>query len=152
LSTYFVNPVNEIAKTIVKTPEQIEFAEIFERLERDFQISKADVARALTVERSYVSMLIKGQRTPHLRMLQAMRDFEKRLQAGRETAPPAVSDEDEVNRLYHQIVAMKQHDPSNFEVVKKVIETLAPASSKTASGAGRLLKKVSDAVQNDVLK
>jgi len=137
---------------LVKTPEQIEFAEIFERLEKEFNTSKADVARALTIERSYVSMLIKGQRTPHLRTLQAMRDFEKRLRIGRDTAPAPGSPEEELNRLYQQLAALERNDKPNFEVAKKVIQSLAPPSLKPASGAGRLLKKVSDAVRKDALK
>ena len=50
--------------TPTSSPEQIEFAQIFERLAKDFDMTKADVARALLINRSYVSMLVEGQREP----------------------------------------------------------------------------------------
>ena len=88
--------------TPVLTAGQIEFAGIFERLERDFKIRRADVARALLIERSYVSMLINGQRTPHIRTLESMRELEKRLLAGRhlEAAEP----DTELSRVFQQLI------------------------------------------------
>ena len=139
-------------KTFVKTPEQIEFAEIFERLEKTHQITKADVARALTIERSYVSMLIQGQRTPHLRTLQAMREYEQRLQRERQTAPAPGSPQEELHRLSHLLATMERHDRTSFEAAKKVIETLGAASAKPAGRASRLLKKVSDSLTKETLK
>jgi integrase len=55
---------------------QNEFADIFWRLERDFKMTKAAVARSLRIERSYVTILINGKRTPHIRTLETMREFE----------------------------------------------------------------------------
>jgi hypothetical protein len=62
----------------VLTAGQIEFAVIFERLARDFKMTKGAVARVLRVERSYVTMLVSGKRTPHIRVLEAMRELEMR--------------------------------------------------------------------------
>jgi hypothetical protein len=50
---------------------QIEFAQIFERLAKEFKFAKADVARSLSIERSYVSMILNGQRKPGKRLLEA---------------------------------------------------------------------------------
>ena len=70
----------------VLTAGQIEFAEIFERLARDFKMTKGAVAHALRVERSYVTMLVSGKRIPPIRMLEAIRELEMRHQAGRRVA------------------------------------------------------------------
>ncbi len=112
--------------TPVITAGQVEFAEIFERLERDFQINKAAVARALRIERSYVSMLIKGQRTPHIRGLQDMRELEQRLLAGRD--PAAVAEDTELNRLLHELKTLEQNDRPTYEAVRQLVAALAKAS------------------------
>jgi transcriptional regulator with XRE-family HTH domain len=129
----------------VKTAEQIEFAEIFERLEKAFNLSKADVARALRIERSYVSMLIKGQRTPHLRTLESMRELEKKMLAGR-SSEIAEEGGSELNRLFIRLTKLERTDPVTFAGVKRVIESLVPASSKPTSVSSRLLKKAAASV------
>jgi transcriptional regulator with XRE-family HTH domain len=129
----------------VKTAEQIEFTEIFERLEKEFNVSKAEVARALRVERSYVSMLIKGQRTPHIRTLESMRELEKKMFAGR--IPETAAGESELNRIFNQLAELERTNRDKFEVAKRVIESLAPVSSKPASASSRLLKKAAASVR-----
>ena len=126
--------------TPILTAGQLEFVEIFERLEREFKISKAAVARALRIERSYVSMLISGKRTPHIRILESMREFEKRMLAGRETQAPA-EEESELNQLIKLIKLLEQNDPTKFQAIKVVVDALAKTSSKTAAAASKLLKK-----------
>ena len=113
---------------------QIEFAEIFERLARDFKMTKAAVARALRVERSYVTMLVSGKRTPHIRTLEAMRDLEMRKQAGREQHDVPQGD-NELNLLLHQLKTLKETDPPKFEAAKQVVAALAQTSSKSVSSA-----------------
>ncbi len=125
--------------TPVITAGQVEFADIFARLERDFKISKAAVARALRIERSYVSMLIKGQRTPHIRVLHDMRELEKRMVTGRD--PETAEADTELNRIMQQLKIMEQHDRPKFEAVKQVVAALTEASSKPASGGSNRLKK-----------
>jgi transcriptional regulator with XRE-family HTH domain len=125
--------------TPVITAGQVEFAEIFERIERDFKISKAAVARALRIERSYVSMLIKGQRTPHMRVLQDMRELEKRLLAGRD--PEGAEEDTELSRIVQQIKILEQHDRPKFEAVKQVVASLVQTSSKPAAAATKRGKK-----------
>ncbi len=131
--------------TPVITAGQIEFAEIFERLERDFKISKAAVARALRIERSYVSMLIKGQRTPHIRVLQDMREYEKRLVSGRD--PESAEEDTELNRIVQQLKTLEQYDRPKFEAAKQVVASLAQTSSKPAVAASKLLKKAAASVR-----
>ena len=63
-------------------PEQNEFAQIFERLAKAFKMTKADIARVILINRSYVSMLVEGQREPSIRILEAMRGLEKRMRKG----------------------------------------------------------------------
>lgn len=125
--------------TPVITAGQVEFAEIFERIERDFKISKAAVARALRIERSYVSMLIKGQRTPHMRVLQDMRELEKRLVAGRD--PEASEEDTELSRIVQLLKTLEQYDRPKFEVAKQVVASLAQTSSKPASAASKRSRK-----------
>ena len=136
--------------TPVLTAGQIEFAEIFDRLEKQFKISKAAVARALRIERSYVSMLINGQRTPHIRTLEAMRELEKRMMAGR-GPEPAGEEETEFNRICKQLAVLEKTDRTKFEVAKTVIESLAPAPAGSkpaaaAAAASKLLKKAAASV------
>ena len=128
--------------TPVLTAGRLEFEEIFKRLERDFKMSKAAVARALLIERSYVTMLINGQRTPHIRLLESMRTFEKQMRTGR--APGAAEAETEFDRTVRQMKALEQNDPPRFEVVRQVVESMAQssASSKPVSAASKRLKKL----------
>lgn len=133
--------MNNLAKTV----EQIEFAEIFGRLEKEFNVSKAEVARALRIERSYVSMLIKGQRTPHIRTLESMRELEKKMFAGK-TLETSAGDS-ELNRIFNQLAELERTNRDKFEVAKRVIESLTPVSSKPASASSRLLKKAAASVR-----
>jgi transcriptional regulator with XRE-family HTH domain len=126
--------------TPILTASQLEFVEIFERLEREFKISKAAVARALRIERSYVTMLISGKRTPHIRILESMREFEKRMLTGRQTEGPA-EEETELNQLIKLIKLLEQYDPPKFQTIKQVVYAMAQTSSKTATAASKLLKK-----------
>jgi hypothetical protein len=118
----------------VLTAGQIEFAEIFDRLARDFKMTKSAVARALRVERSYVTMLVSGQRSPHFRTLEAMRELEMRQQAGREQHDVPQFD-NELNLLIHQLKTLKETDPPKFEAAKQVVAALAQTSSKSATSA-----------------
>jgi len=136
--------------TPVITAGQVEFAEIFERLERDFKISKAAVARALRVERSYVSMLIKGQRTPHIRVLQDMRELEKRMVSGRD--PEAAEEDTELNRIMQQLKTLEQHDRPKFEAVMQVVAALTQTSSKPDRGVSKHLKQAADSLRKPVSK
>jgi hypothetical protein len=61
---------------------QSEFAHIFQRLAEDFKMTKGAVARSLSIERSYVSMILKGQRTPCKQLMEALRALEGRLMGG----------------------------------------------------------------------
>lgn len=132
--------------TPVKTVGQIEFAAIFDRLEKEFNLSKAEVARALLIERSYVSMLIKGQRTPHIRTLESMRELEKKMLAGR-ASESGTEGESVLNRLHSILTELERTDRASFTVAKRVIESLAPVSSKPASASSKLLKKAAASVR-----
>lgn len=132
--------------TPILTASQLEFVEIFERLEREFKISKAAVARALRIERSYVTMLISGKRTPHIRILESMREFEKRMLTGRQTEGPA-EEETELNQLIKLIKLLEQYDPPKFQTIKQVVYAMAQTSSKTATAASKLLKKTAASKQ-----
>ena len=132
--------------TPILTASQVEFVEIFERLEREFKISKAAVARALRIERSYVTMLISGKRTPHIRILESMRELEKRMLTGRQTEGPA-EEETELNHLIKLIKLLEQYDPPKFQTIKQVVYAMAQTSSKTATAASKLLKKTSASKQ-----
>lgn len=137
---------------LVKTAEQIEFAEIFERLEKAFNISQSQVARALRVERSYISMLVKGKRTPRIRTLEDMRDLEKSMQAaqiaasGETEAAGKGESASRLNRILLQLSELERTDPATFAVAARMIESLAPVSSKPASAASRLLNKAAAGV------
>jgi transcriptional regulator with XRE-family HTH domain len=113
----------------VLTAEQIEFAEIFERLERDFKMTKAAVSRALHIERSYVTMLIKGQRTPRIRTLEAMRELEKRQRVGDDESGAPEGD-NELHQLFHQLKTLKDTDPPTFQVAKRVLVALVLTGSQ----------------------
>jgi transcriptional regulator with XRE-family HTH domain len=132
--------------TLVKTAEQIEFAAIFARLEKALDISRAEVARALRVERSYISMLINGQRTPRGRLLEDMRELEKEMLAGRSTKP-ATEGESELNRVFNQLRTLERTEPAKFEAARLMIQSLVPVNSKPASAASKLLKKASASVR-----
>lgn len=131
--------------TPVLTAGQVEFAEIFERLERDFKMTRADVARALHIERSYVSMLIKGQRTPHIRLLESMRALEKGLVASHDPATPAFEDT-KLNRMMEQLKTLEKTDPTKFELARNMVDALAQNSSKQDVAASKLLKKAAASV------
>jgi transcriptional regulator with XRE-family HTH domain len=130
---------------------QLEFAGIFARLERKFKLTKAEVARELRIERSYVSMLIKGQRSPRPRILEDMRSLEKRLLAG-PNAEGAQAADPEVNRLIRQVMELAQTDRPKFEVVKQVVNSYSQANSKPAAAASKLLKKAAASVQKPASK
>lgn len=136
-----------------KTVEQIEFEEIFSRLESEFKLSQAAVARALMVERGYVSMLLKGRRTPSTRTLADMRALEKRLRSAAPGSEPLKLESDDLPQLYERLAYMKKNDRPNFEVAKRVIESLSPLPSSVADvGATTALKQAAASVLKDAPK
>ena len=132
---------------------QIEFAAIFGRLERKFKLTKAEVARELRIQRSYVSMLINGQRTPRNRVLEDMRSLEKRLLAGPNSESVEAADP-EVNRVIRQLKELAQTDRLKFEAASQVVNSLAQtrSSSKPAAAASKLLKKAAASVHKPASK
>jgi hypothetical protein len=97
-------------------------------------------------------MLINGQRTPHIRLLESMRTFEKQMRAGR--APEAAETETDYNRVCRQVKALEQNDHSKFEVIMQVVESMAQssASSKPVSAASKRLKKAGASVHKPASK
>ena len=107
----------------VSTPEQIEFAQIFDRLAKDFNVTQGNIAKSLSIERSYVYMLIKGQRRPSKRLLESLRALEVRLRGG---DPNAWEDLDnELRPLLDLLKKLKERDRPGFLVAKRVVEALA---------------------------
>ena len=130
----------------ISTDYQAEFSAIFARLEKDHQLTKAAVARALRVERSYVTMLLRGQRTPHLRILESMRELEQRLAVGHENQRVAPETESELNRVIEQLRALERADRPKFEVARQVVASLAESSSTSEKAAAKLLKSAAASV------
>jgi transcriptional regulator with XRE-family HTH domain len=77
---YIVKNVNEKSLTLLnpvsdfKTPEQVEFCELFAQLEA-IEISASDVARELKISPAAISLILKGKRSPREMTLVAMRRF-----------------------------------------------------------------------------
>jgi transcriptional regulator with XRE-family HTH domain len=111
---------------------QNEFAQIFERLAKDFKLTKAEVGRALLINRSYVSMLVEGQREPSIRILEAMRGLEKRMRKGDRDG---VAEDKELNNLMLELKTLKEMDPTAFQAVKKVVETLTTSLKSVAAAS-----------------
>ena len=130
----------------ISTDYQAEFSAIFGRLEKDHQLTKAAVARALRVERSYVTMLLRGQRTPHLRILESMRELEQRLSAGHENERGTPETESDLNRVIEQLRALERADRPKFEVARQVVASLAESSSSSEKAAAKLLKSAAASV------
>ena len=130
----------------VKTPEQVEIAEIFARLEKDFAMTKAEVGRELKIERGYVGMLIKGQRQPSQRTLEDFRKLEEQRRQAKQHGQAIEQKETELDDVISRIKLMERHDRPNFEVVKKIVESLPPTNSKASVAATKLLKKASPSV------
>ncbi len=107
---------------------QNEFAQIFERLAKDFKLTKAEVGRALLINRSYVSMLVEGQREPSIRILEAMRGLEKRMRKGDRDG---VAEDKELNNLMLELKTLKEMDPTAFQAVKKVVASLGKSGKRT---------------------
>ena len=116
------NQQENFVSTLMKTPAQIEFAEIFARMERNHKITQSTVARALRIERSYVSMLVNGLRSPHLRVLQDMRELEKLFLGGRD--PEALEEEIELKQVMEQLKFLKHSDRPSYESVRQLIGVL----------------------------
>ena len=114
-------------------PIQIEFAQIFEQLAKEFKFTKADVARSLSIERSYVSMILNGQRKPSIRILEAMRGLENGLRAGGDQN--GLLEDGELSRVFQQLKTLKERDEAAFQVVKKLLEILGQDSSKSTTSA-----------------
>ena len=112
----------------ISTPSQNEFAQIFERLASDFKMTKADVARALLIKKPYFTMILKGQRKPGIRLLGTARGLEKRLRSGDRDG---LAEDGELSRVFEQLKTLKEIDPTAFQAVKQVVETLAGTSSKS---------------------
>jgi len=128
-----------------KTPEQAEIAEIFERLEKEFKMTKADIARELNLGRGYIGYLVIGKRNPAPRTLEQFRELEARRKAARDHGQVTENTLGDLDHLYDRIAIMQKLDPPNFEVVKKVVESLAPTNPRAAAATSKLQKKVAEA-------
>jgi hypothetical protein len=133
---------------MTKNPAQIEVAEIFARLEATHNLTKADVARELLIERGYVGYLITGKRNPSPRTLEQFRELERRLNPAREEGPMSGAAGAELDAIIRKLVNMQRIDRPNFDVAKKVIHSLSPkASSVVKHKSVKLLKKASAAAR-----
>lgn len=110
-------------------------------------MTKAKVARELGIERGYVGMLVKGQRQPSPRTLNDFRKLEAARRAAKKHGLEVEQKETELEEVISRITVMERSERANFEVVKKIVESLAPANSKTASASAKLLKKNAASVQ-----
>ena len=120
----------------VKTAEQAEFVRVVDRLKAR-GLNQSDIARELHVTRSAVAMILAGGRNPRPATLVMLRDLETRLGAAKADAGPATPLQELVGRLEY----LARNDRANFEVARRVIESLVPVSSGVAAGQKRLLKK-----------
>jgi transcriptional regulator with XRE-family HTH domain len=131
-------------KQIELNPKQIEVAEIFSRLEKKHGLRKADIARELMIERGYVGYLVTGKRSPSPRTLEQFRELERRLTPTRTRGSAQV----ELDALIKTITDMQRYDKENYDVAKKVVQSLAPESSfAVQQNSAKLLKKASAAAR-----
>lgn len=133
-----------------KSPEQLEIMEICSRLDKDYGMKNAEIARELNLTRSYVGYLAQGKRNPPARTLQDFRDLESRRKAIKAHGEEITTSPSELEHIYDRIAIMEKHDRPNFEVVKRIVESLTPTNSKADGAAKRLLKKASvSAIKSD---
>lgn len=118
--------------THFKTSEQLEFAELFEQIEK-FNWSQSDLARELTLSRAAVSMYLSGRSNPSERSLVAMRALLARLQGAREQGLSIEKRIQEVDQLQDQIAYLRENDPTGYEAVRSTVATMHRLSLESKS-------------------
>lgn len=132
--------------SLVKTPESIEFLEIFSRLEKS-KITKAEVARRIHVSRGYITMLLKSERSPGPAIMAHLRAFDAEITQAKERGIEIESRLDKVQELHDRLDYLSQHDRPSFEAARRVIESLSPeANSVVKQKTAKLLKTASAAL------
>jgi len=79
-------------------------------------------------------MILKGQRTPSKRLLEALRALEGRLKGGSDQNGCESQDE-ELRGVMELLRKLKESDPATFLAVKRVVETLAHTRLKSGAAA-----------------
>lgn len=110
-------------------------------------MNKAEVARELKLSRTYVGYLVQGRRNPEARTLEQFRALETSRKSARDHGRQIETGLTDLEQIYDRIATMKKSDPPNFEVIKKVVESLSPVNSKQAAVRKRLLNKAVTAAQ-----
>jgi len=118
---------------VIKTADQIEFAEIFERL-KAATLNQSDVARELHISRAAVAMILNGDRNPRPATLAMMRDLEKKMAQANQRADESESELTSVEELHQRLDWLAEKDKPSLDVARRVIESLTPAVKKISSG------------------
>jgi transcriptional regulator with XRE-family HTH domain len=119
-----------------KTPEQIEFKEIFDSLEESIAMSRAQLARELKVDAAYITMILGGKRSPSKRTMSDLRSLKARADPNYKS----VFISPDGKELPEQLEYLRKHAPGKFESARQIIHALHESaiggvSSKVAAVA-----------------
>jgi predicted transcriptional regulator len=107
---------------LFKTPEQVEFAALFEKLSAA-GIKQTDVAEELHLSRPAISMYLKGGSNPSQRTLAGLRGMLERVEGdlarGTEIRRDRSSD-----KLHEQLDYLRQNDPPGYEAARTTVQVL----------------------------
>src|SRR5271154_1033470 len=101
---------------IYKSPDQIEFAAIFEEL----KISRAELARQLHMGSPAVTMILQGKRNPRAQTMATIRALKP---DGNHPLPRGTA-LDTDKSLTEELDYLRKNDPSKFESARQVIHAL----------------------------
>ena len=120
-------------KSETKTAEQIEFQELFERVEK-LGFKAVDVTRKLGYSsRAAVSMILKGRTGVHESRLQTLRDWVVQLEEAKEKGENIEQKYGDLQMLNDRLEFLREKDPGRFESAKAVITSLHDHAVKGVS-------------------
>lgn len=103
-----------------KSREQIEFGDLF----RELGWKPVDVARALHVSRSAITMILQGIRNPRSATLEGIRVLVETQRKAKERGEKIETKFGEGERLTDQLDYLREHSPARYEAAKITVDAL----------------------------
>lgn len=103
-----------------KTRAQVEFGDLF----RELGWKPADVARALHVSRSAVTMILQGERNPRMATLEGLKTLVGTHRTAKERGEAIEHKFNDKERMQDQLQFLREKSPARYEAAKMTVDAL----------------------------
>lgn len=132
-----MSTAEDTRKATVRTPEQMEFRELFEKLVKtDSSWTRAKVSQYLNYAgRAAITRILKGEQNISIIRLQKMRELVKQLCEQHAQARKHVAQIEAKSQPFEDLEYLREHAPAAFESARSMISVLKENAQQISSTA-----------------